>query len=101
MMTLSQLLAYNTDHLIEAAAHWRALADQREEVFVTVRNEAYALPWEGQGADTVHARTRADSDTATASAEDLRAAAMIAQDNAGTLDQMHSRSLWRRQDPVR
>jgi hypothetical protein len=98
MMTLSQLMSYNTEHLIDAAAHWRALADQREEVFATVRNEAYALPWEGLGADAVHARTRADSSTATGSAEDLRAAAMIAQDSAGTLDQMHSRVLYTIED---
>lgn len=98
MMTLSQLLAYNTEHLIDAAVHWQALADQREEVFATVRNEAYALPWEGLGADATHERTHADFGTAMDSAENLRRAAMIARDGASTLDQMHSRALYTLED---
>jgi hypothetical protein len=44
-MTLSQVLSYNTEHLVDAAAHWQGLADQREEVFAGVRNDALTLPW--------------------------------------------------------
>jgi hypothetical protein len=33
MMSLSQIMVYNTEHLIGASTHWQALADQREEVF--------------------------------------------------------------------
>jgi hypothetical protein len=97
-MPLSQVMAYNTEHLIDAAAHWQALADQREEVFATVRNEAYALPWEGQAADATHQRTQADYGTAMQSAENLRAASMIAKDGASTLTQMHSRVLYTVED---
>jgi hypothetical protein len=98
MMPLSQVLAYNTEHLIDAAAHWQGLADQREEVFATAHNDARTLPWEGQAADALHARTGADFDTAMQSAERLRAAAMIAKDEASTLDQMHSRALYTIED---
>jgi hypothetical protein len=98
MMPLSQVLAYNTEHLIDAAAHWQGLADQREEVFATVRNEALSLPWDGQAADATHERTQADHDTAMQSAGNLRQAAMIAKDGASTLDQMHSRALYTLED---
>jgi hypothetical protein len=98
MMPLSQVLAYNTEHLVDASAHWQALADQREEVFATVHNDARTLPWEGQAADALHQRTGSDFDTAMQSANRLRAAAMIAKDGAWTLDQMHSRALYTIED---
>jgi hypothetical protein len=101
MMTLSEVLSYNTTHLVEAAAHWQALADQREEVFAGVRNDALNLPLEGQTADAVHARTQADYRTAMDSAANLRRAATIAKDGASTLDQMHSRALYTIQDAQR
>jgi hypothetical protein len=98
MMPLSQVLAYNTEHLVDAAAHWQGLADQREEVFATVQNEARTLPWEGQAADALHQRTQSDYNTAMESAGNLRQAAMIAKDGASTLDQMHSRVLYTLED---
>jgi hypothetical protein len=98
MMPLSQVLAYNTEHLIGAAEHWQGLADQREEVFASVRNEAFALPWDGQAAGATHQRTQADHDTAMDSAGNLRQAAMIAKDGASTLDQMHSRVIYTLED---
>ena len=76
-MTLSQVLSYNTFHLIDASAHWQALADQREEVFSGVRDDALTLPWEGQAADALHQRTGTDYNTAMDSAGNLRQAATI------------------------
>jgi hypothetical protein len=97
-MPLSQVMAYNTEHLIDASAHWEALADQREEVFGTVHNEARTLPWEGLGANALLQRTGADYNTALESAENLRAASMIARDGASTLTQLHSRVLYTVED---
>jgi hypothetical protein len=97
-MPLSQVMAYNTEHLIDASAHWQALADQREEVFGAVHNEARSLPWEGQGAEALRTRTAADYGTALNSAENLRAASMIAKDGASTLTQMHSRVMYTVED---
>lgn len=97
-MPLSQVLAYNTDHLVEAAAHWQALADHREETFAGVRNDALTLPLEGATADALHQRTLGDYDTAMESAGNLRQASMIAKDGASTLDQMHSRVLYTLED---
>jgi hypothetical protein len=98
MMPLSQVLSYNTGHLIDAAAHWQGLADQREEVFAGVQNTALTLPWEGAAADALHERTQGDYRTAMNSADNLRQAASIAQNGASTLDQMHSRVLYTLQD---
>lgn len=56
------------------------------------------LPWEGLGADALRERNHADFGTAMDSAENLRQAAMIAQDGASTLDQMHSRVLYTLED---
>lgn len=88
-MSLSEVLSYNTEHLVDAAAHWQGLADQREEVFAGVRNDALTLPWEGQAADALHQRTGADYNTAMDSAGNLRQAAMMAKDGASMLDQLH------------
>jgi hypothetical protein len=71
--------------LVDAAAHWQGLADQREEVFAGVRNDAFSLLWEGQAADALHQRTGSDYNTAMDSAGNLRQAAMIAKDGASTL----------------
>jgi hypothetical protein len=97
-MSLSEVLSYNTEHLVDAAAHWQGLADQREEVFAGVRNDALSLPWEGQAADALHERTGSDYNTAMDSAGNLRQAAMMAKDGASTLDQMHSRVLYTLED---
>lgn len=42
--TLAQLRAWDTDHLINAANYWTDTADQWEEVFIQLRNEAHPLP---------------------------------------------------------
>lgn len=97
-MPLSQVMAYNTEHLIDASTHWEALADQREEVFGAVHNEARTLPWEGLGAVALRQRTGTDYSTALESAGNLRQAASIARDGASTLTQMHSRVLYTVED---
>lgn len=97
-MSLSQVMSYNTEHLVDAAAHWQGLADQREETFAVAHNDALTMPWEGQAADALHERSGADYNTAMDSAGNLRQAAMIAKDGASTLDQMHSRALYTLED---
>lgn len=73
-MLLLQVLAYNTFHLTEAATHWHALADQREEVFAGALNEALSLPWEGEAASALHDRAHANYGAAMESAANLRQA---------------------------
>jgi hypothetical protein len=45
--TLSQVEAYTTDHLVEAADHWDGLADRWEDAHWQVRNQAHSLDWQG------------------------------------------------------
>lgn len=37
--TLSQIQAWSTEHLIEAASYWSRTADRWEDVFLTMRNQ--------------------------------------------------------------
>ena len=58
--TLSEIQAYTTDHLIDAADHWDGLADRWEDAHWQVRNQAHVLDWQGAAADALRARTRSD-----------------------------------------
>jgi hypothetical protein len=40
--TLSQIEAYSTDHLVDAADHWDRLADRWEDAHWQVRNQGLA-----------------------------------------------------------
>ena len=55
--TLSQIEAYTTDHLVDAADHWDGLADRWEDAHWQVRNQAHVLDWQGAAADALRART--------------------------------------------
>ncbi|MHA7651900.1 hypothetical protein ACX9NE_12220 [Mycobacterium sp. ML4] len=45
--TLSQIQAWDTEHLIEAGRYWTATADRWEDVFLQMRNRSHTLVWEG------------------------------------------------------
>ena len=46
--TLSQIEAYSTDHLVDAADHWDSLADRWEDAHWQVRNQAHVLDWQAR-----------------------------------------------------
>jgi hypothetical protein len=54
--TLSQVEAYSTDHLVDAADYWDGLADRWEDAHWQVRNQAHALDWRGFAGDALCAR---------------------------------------------
>lgn len=60
VLTLSQVQAWRTEHLIEAATYWSKTADQWEDVFLQMRNQSHTLVWEGAGGDALRQRTGAD-----------------------------------------
>ncbi|VBA54959.1 hypothetical protein LAUMK142_04885 [Mycobacterium pseudokansasii] len=78
MATLSQVRAWSTEHLIEAAGYWTKTADQWEDVFLRMRNQSHTLVWEGAGGDALRQRTGADFAVVSAKAEQLRQASKIA-----------------------
>jgi len=92
--TLSQIEAYSTDHLVDAADHWDRLADRWEDAHWQVRNEAHSLNWEGSAGDAVRARTIADYTVAAQRADQLRTAAGIARQQAGELERLRNRILY-------
>jgi hypothetical protein len=69
--TRSQIEAYTTDHLVDAADYWDGLADRWEDAHWQVRNQAHALTGRAllgcpAGADGVglHRRRRSRRPTA-------------------------------------
>jgi hypothetical protein len=96
--TLSQIEAYSTDHLVDAADHWDSLADRWEDAHWQVRNQAHVLDWQGAAADALRARTVSDYTVASSQADQLRATSRIARQQAGELDHLRNSVLYAVED---
>jgi hypothetical protein len=96
--TLSQIEAYSTDHLVDAADHWDRLADRWEDAHWQVRNQAHVLAWRGAAADALRERTISDYTVVSSQADQLRGASRIARQQAGELDQLRNRVLYAVED---
>lgn len=83
--TLSQIRAWSTQHLTDAAAYWTQTADKWEDTFLTMRNESHSVPWQGAGGDALRQRTAEDLSTVTGKADLLRQAAGIARSGASDI----------------
>jgi hypothetical protein len=96
--TRSQVEAYTTDHLVDAAEYWDRLAERWEDAHWQVRNEAHSLGWEGFGGDALRARTASDYNVASDHADQLRGASRIARQQAGELERLRNRVLYAVED---
>ncbi|CQD11973.1 transmembrane protein [Mycobacterium lentiflavum] len=96
--TLSQLQAWDTDHLINAATYWTQTANQWEDTFITVRNQSNTMGWEGQGGDALRRRTGADLATVSTKADHLRNAAQIARTGASNISAAQRQALYAVED---
>ena len=96
--TLSQIRAYTTDHLVDAADHWDGLADRWEDAHWQVRNQAHGLDWQGAAADALRARTASDYTVASGHADQLRSTSRIARQQAGELDHLRNSVLYAVED---
>ena len=86
--TLSQLRAWNTEHLESAATQWERTADTWEHAFTAIHRETPTpggTPWSGAGADAAVMRTGTDRLAAVGAAESLYAAAGAARYGAGEI----------------
>jgi hypothetical protein len=92
--TLSQVEAYTTDHLIDAADHWDDMADHWEGAHWQIRNQVHQLDWQGDAAEGLRARTGADYTVANGHANQLRDTSRIARQQAGELDRLRNRVLY-------
>ena len=96
--TRSQIEAYTTDHLVDAADHWDGPADHWEDAHWQVRNQAHALDWQGFAGDALRARTASDYTIASDHADLLRGTSRIARQQAGELERLRNRVLYAVED---
>ena len=81
--TLSQIHAWDVDHLIEAAAHWDSTAERWDTVYGQVCQQAIGMDWHGQARDALIDRTTADRAMVSSKAHQLREASLTARKGAG------------------
>lgn len=89
--SLSQLLAWPTEHLTEAADHWEAVGGRSYGVAHQVWRDSLSVDWQGQAADALRASTHADMLTTSAVADQLHEAARVARNGASDLHAARSR----------
>jgi hypothetical protein len=92
--TLSQVRAWSTEHLIDAAGYWTQTADRWEDAFLTMRNQAQSITWHGAGGDALRQRTGADLSVVSGKADQLRQAAGIARNGASDISAAQRRVLY-------
>ncbi len=92
--TLSQIRAWDTQHLVSAAGYWNKTADHWEDVFLQMRNRSNSLPWRGAGGEALRRRTGADLLIVSRHADQLREAAEIARNGAGDITAAQQRVLF-------
>ncbi|MEE6179308.1 hypothetical protein [Mycobacterium sp. 050134] len=92
--TLSQIHAWSTDHLVNAASHWTDTGDRWEDTFLRIRNQSHTMTWHGEGGDALRQRTSADLATVSAKADQLRQAAGIARSGASDIGAAQRRVIY-------
>lgn len=96
LLTLSQIRAWDVDHLEAAAAHWTAAATRWQDGFSAVRSGIVhpgGTPWEGESADAASARIDRDRLQVLGLADRLHEASRIAQTGAADLSTAKSSAL--------
>jgi hypothetical protein len=96
--TRSQIEAYTTDHLVDAADYWDGLADRWEDAHWQVRNQAISLDWRGFAGDALRERTASDYTVASDHADQLRSTSRIARQQAGELERLRNRVFYTVED---
>ncbi len=89
--SLSQLLAWPTDHLTEAADHRESVGESSYAVVHQVWRDATSVDWQGESADALHVATHADLTTTSAVVDQLQTAASVARSGASDLYAARSR----------
>lgn len=96
--SLSELTAWPTEHLTEAADYWTATGNRWYEVFNQMWQDSLSVDWKGNGAEAVHTRTRADNVKVGGLVDQLHEAATIARAGASELYAARSRVRYAVQD---
>ena len=83
--SLSELLAWPTEHLTEAAAYWQDTGARSYEVFDRIWRDSRAIDWRGSAAEGLHTRTFFDKVTVSRGHDQLEMAAQVASVGASEL----------------
>lgn len=86
--SLSQIHAWDTTHLEDAATHWSSRATEWEDAFAEVHERVLSpggTPWQGIGADAAFLRTGTDKVAVSGIADCLHSAAAAAREGAGDI----------------
>jgi hypothetical protein len=83
--TLSEIRAWDVEHLIKGADHWEGTADQWDRVALQVWQDSHGLDWTGEARDALIERTSMDKTTMVGKSDRLREAANIARRGAGDI----------------
>jgi hypothetical protein len=89
--TLSELMAWPTDHLTDGADHWTTTSGQWYEAFTQVWQDTASADWQGDAAEALQTRTTADRTKVNDLVDQLRHAASVARAGASDLDAARSR----------
>jgi hypothetical protein len=87
---LSDLLAWPTDHLTEAADHWETVGERSYGVAHGVWSDALTVDWSGEAAEALRTDTHADMMTTSGVLDQLQSAASVARSGASDLDTARS-----------
>jgi len=88
---LSQLVAWPTEHLTQAAGDWETMGARTYGVANQVWRDALSIDWQGDAADSLRTATHADMMTTSTAADQLQAAAKVARSGASDLYAARSR----------
>jgi hypothetical protein len=89
--SLSELMAWPTEHLTEAANYWTATGNHWYEVFNQIWQDSLSVDWKGDGAEALQTRTRADNIKVDGLVDQLHEAATTARAGASDLYAARSR----------
>lgn len=89
--SLSELMAWPTQHLTDAAEHWEAVAGHTYGLAHQVWQDATSVDWHGDAADALRTTTHADMLATSAAADQLQTAAKVARTGASDLYAARSR----------
>jgi hypothetical protein len=87
---LSALLAWPTEHLTDAAAHWETVGERSYGVAHGVWSDALTVDWRGEAAEALRTDTHADMMTTSAVVDQLQEAASVARSGASELEAARS-----------
>src|SRR6201996_8314632 len=83
---LSALLAWPTDHLTAAAAHWETVGERSYGLSHGLWRDALTVDWDGEAAEALRTDTHADLMTTSAVVDQLQSAASVARSGASELE---------------